>query len=281
MTTQSRRQSLRVADWTTHLVVGSLAAFLLLAESKNISAATGDIEASSAADVSEDDKYAPGAREHWAWRPIAKPDIPDNIDSDWDSDPVDAFVLRRLDEAGIRPAGPASRHALLRRVAFHLTGLPPTGAMIAKLADDSYVQLVDNLLGSPEFGEAWAQHWLDLVRFAETKGHEGDHPIPHAWRYRDYVIQAFTANVPYDAFVREHVSGDLLESPRLDPETKTNQSIQGTGFWHLGEATHSPVDADHGRPGGDARHSRLGNRRVAFTVAHLCSLGPRVAQRLR
>ncbi len=183
---------------------------------------------------------------HWAWREVVRPSIPQVVSQPWVRDPVDAFILARLAEAGLSPATETDRSTWLRRVTFDLTGLPPTRHEVQRFlqdnGSDAYLRVVDDLLNRPAFGETWAQHWLDLVRYAETKGHEGDFEIPHAWAYRDYVIRAFNQNVPYDDFVREHIAGDLLESPRLDPDTRTNQSIQGTGFWFLGEATHSPVD---------------------------------------
>ncbi len=101
---------------------------------------------------------------------------------------------------------------------------------------------MDRLLDSPHFGERWGRHWLDLVRFAESRGHEFDNDTPNAWQYRDYVIRAWNADVPYDQFVREHIAGDVLDPPRLNPEKGFNESILGTGFWHLGEWVHSPVD---------------------------------------
>jgi hypothetical protein len=184
--------------------------------------------------------------EHWSWQPIERFEVPTVDKPGWAQDPIDAFILARLEAEGLAPAEEADPRTWLRRVTFHLTGLPPKPQAIENFLEDNSpagrAKVVSRLLGNPAFGECWAQHWLDLVRFAETKGHEGDHDIPYAWRYRDYVIRAFRANVPYDQFVREHIAGDLLPEPRIDPTTKTNQSIQGTGFWHLGEATHSPVD---------------------------------------
>ena len=102
--------------------------------------------------------------------------------------------------------------------------------------------LVDRLLASPRYGERWARHWLDLVRFAETSGHEFDYDIPNAFRYRDYVIRALNADLPYDSFLVEHVAGDLLECPRRHPVERFNESVIATGFLYLGEGTHSPVD---------------------------------------
>ena len=184
--------------------------------------------------------------EHWSWQRVEPYEVPTVGRPGWVQDPIDAFILARLETEGLAPAEEADARTWLRRVTFHLTGLPPQPQAIENfLADNSpagRANVVARLLESPAFGECWAQHWLDLVRFAETKGHEQDYDIPYAWRYRDYVIRAFRTNVPYDQFVREHIAGDLLPEPRIDPTTKTNQSIQGTGFWHLGEATHSPVD---------------------------------------
>lgn len=183
---------------------------------------------------------------HWAWQKVKRPEVPVVANTSWARDDIDRFVLAKLEEAKLGPAGEADKQVWLRRVTFDLTGLPPTRDEIdAFMADNSpaaYEKVVDRLLASPAFGEAWGQHWLDLVRFAETKGHEGDYSLPYAWRYRDYVIRAFNANVPYDKFLREHIAGDLVENPRFHPETGSNESILGTTFWHLGEATHAPVD---------------------------------------
>ena len=127
------------------------------------------------------------------------------------------------------PAPEADKRTLIRRLSFDLTGLPPApeevAAFLADQAADAYERLVERLLASPHYGERWARHWLDLVRFAETAGHEFDYDIPNAYRYRDYVIRAFNADLPYDQFVIEQVAGDLLESPRRHPPTgSTNRS---------------------------------------------------------
>lgn len=183
---------------------------------------------------------------HWAWQPVVRAAPPRVDQTAWCRDDVDRFVLARLEAAGLAPAAAADRATWLRRVTYDLTGLPPTvnevEALLADEASDALERVVDRLLDGPAFSEHWAQHWLDLMRFAESKGHEQDFDIPYAWRYRDYVIRAFRAGVPYDQFVVEHMAGDLLPNPRIDSETRTNQSIQATGWWHLGEATHSPVD---------------------------------------
>ena len=103
---------------------------------------------------------------------------------------------------------------------------------------DAYVRLVDRILASPHFGEHWARHWLDLVRFGETRGYEWNYEIIGAWRYRDYLIRAFNSDVPYDQLVREHIAGDLLERPRINAEAGINESVIGTAFYRLGEAGH-------------------------------------------
>ncbi|WP_428308794.1 DUF1553 domain-containing protein [Lacipirellula sp.] len=183
---------------------------------------------------------------HWAWRPIVKPATPTDVGAA-PASPIDAFLLAKLNDAKLVRAELADRGALLRRTSFDLVGLPPTPAEIHEFENDPSPQtrerIIDRLLASPHFGERWARHWLDVVRYAETLGHESDFPLTEAWRYRDYVIRAFNADLPYDQFVREHIAGDLLEEPRRHPTERFNESILATGFWYLGEAVHAPVDA--------------------------------------
>jgi len=156
----------------------------------------------------------------WALEPVRRPTPPAVRDAAWAANPIDAFVLAKLEAAGLRPAPPADRRTLVRRVTFDLTGLPPTPAEIdAFLADRSataYEKLIDRLLASPHYGEHWARHWLDVARFAETDGFEDDQQRFHAWTYRDYVIRAFNADKPYDVFVREQVAGDALKPVTAD-----------------------------------------------------------------
>ncbi|MFH5806588.1 PSD1 and planctomycete cytochrome C domain-containing protein [Alienimonas sp. DA493] len=184
--------------------------------------------------------------EHWAWQPVAAPEPPAVADEAWPRADLDRFVLAKLEAAGLAPAADADRETLLRRLAFDLTGLPPTPEQReAFLADDSPAaveRLVDELLASPHFGERWGRHWLDLVRYAESRGQQNDSDAPNAYQYRDYIIRAFNADVPHDQLVREHLAGDLLEEPRLNPDDGFNESILGTGFWFLGDWVHSPVD---------------------------------------
>jgi hypothetical protein len=183
---------------------------------------------------------------HWAFQPL-RPGVPPRIaNSAWPGNPVDCFLEHRLNEAGLQPASMADRRTLLRRVTFDLTGLPPTTREIDAFLDDSspaaFERVVEKLLASPHYGVRWGRHWLDLVRFAETYGHEFDFDIPAVWPYRDYVVRAFNDDLPYNAFVTEHIAGDLLPAPRRDPCNGANDSIKGTAFWWFGQGKQSPVD---------------------------------------
>jgi Protein of unknown function (DUF1549)/Protein of unknown function (DUF1553) len=184
--------------------------------------------------------------QHWAWKPLVDTAPPRVAETAFVRDPIDAFVLEGLETSGIPHADPAPAGAWLRRVCFDLTGLPPDESQVAAfLADPSQAareRVVDRLLASQHYGERWARHWLDLVRYAETLGHEFDFEIPNAWRYRDYVIRALNSDVPFDRFAKEHVAGDLLPAPRVDPATGIDESGLGTAFFWFCEQTHSPID---------------------------------------
>jgi len=211
-------------------------------------------------------------REHWCWRPVQAPRPPAVKDAAWPRDPVDRFILARLEEKGLRPAAPADRRTWLRRVTFDLTGLPPTpndiDAFLRDPSPDAAEKVVDRLLQSPQFGERWARHWLDLVRYGESRGHEFDPNIPNAYQYRDYVVRALNADVPYNQFVVEHVAGDLLPSPRRHTVEGFNESIIGSGFWFLGEEVHSPVDIRQDQADRfDNRIDVLGKTFLGLTVA--------------
>ena len=153
-------------------------------------------------------------REHWAFRPLARSKLPTVKRDDWCRSPVDRFILAKLEAAGLTPLPQADRRTLIRRVTFDLTGLPPTPAQVDAFVGDAtpeaHERLIDRLLESPAYGQRWAQHWLDLVRFAETDGFEHDLERPQAWRYRDWVIDAFNADMPYDEFVQWQLAGDEL-----------------------------------------------------------------------
>ncbi|HYE99830.1 MAG TPA: PSD1 and planctomycete cytochrome C domain-containing protein, partial [Planctomycetota bacterium] len=171
------------------------------------------------------------ARQFWSLRPLADPPLPAVRDAAWSSHPVDRFVLAELEKRGLHPVGDADRRTLLRRVSFDLTGLPPTPAeMDAFLADSSpeaYERVVERLLASPAYGERWGRHWLDVVRYSDTAGDNSDYPVPQLYLYRNYVVDAFNRDVPYDRFVREQIAGDLLPW-RTDEERRRN--IVATGY---------------------------------------------------
>jgi len=185
---------------------------------------------------------------HWAWRPVEPISPPEVQQQGWVRNPVDSFVLRGLEGEGMSPAVETNRRNLLRRLAYSLTGLPPAPDKVSAFNNaynlQAYERLVDEFLASPQFGERWGRHWLDLVRYAETMGHEFDYAIPNAWRYRDYLVRAFNQDVPYDQFVKEHIAGDLVSPPRTWAETGLNESVTGTGFYWLGQQVHSPVDIE-------------------------------------
>jgi hypothetical protein len=180
-------------------------------------------------------------RQWWSLQPVRKPELPQVKNAAWSKRPVDQFILARLEKADLKPAAQADKRTLVRRVSLILTGLLPTPAHVDQfLLDDSpraYENLVDRYLESPHFGERWARHWLDVVRFAETHGNEWNYEVHHAWRYRDYLIRAFNQDVPYDRFVAEHIAGDLLP-PRWNRAEKFNEAPIGTAFYRFGEVNH-------------------------------------------
>ena len=183
---------------------------------------------------------------HWSLQPIAKQTPPAVKRESWPNTTIDRFILARLERAGLSPASAADKRTLLRRVTYGLIGLPPTPdeteAFLSDDAPDAYERVVDRLLASPHYGERWGRHWLDLVRFAETSGHEADYDIHQAWPYRDYVIRALNQDLPYNQFIIEHIAGDLLNPPRRHTGEGFNESVIGTAFYWFGQGKHSPVD---------------------------------------
>jgi hypothetical protein len=184
-------------------------------------------------------------RNWWSLQPVVAFDPPATQTVPGAKYPIDAFISARQKTAGIKLGKAANPRVLARRLSLVLTGLPPAYADVDRFVKDSqrdpdaaYETLVDLLLNSQHFGEHWARHWMDVVRFAETHGYEWNHEIRDAWRYRDYLIRAFNDDVPYDQLVREHIAGDLLETPRLNERLGINESIIGTAFWRFGELGH-------------------------------------------
>jgi hypothetical protein len=177
--------------------------------------------------------------EHWAFQPIQNSAIPDVDNPQWTSQPIDHFVLSKLELAGLAPVERAGEVELIRRLNIDVTGLPPTPEQVAELqlnwSEATYVRLVDELLAKPSFGERWARMWLDVVRYAESNSFERDRAKPNAWKYRDYVIDAFNNNKPYDQFIREQIAGDELEHV-------TDESLTATGYYRLGIWDDEPAD---------------------------------------
>jgi hypothetical protein len=179
-------------------------------------------------------KYTAAERRHWAFQPRTNPAVPQftsPADKSFATTPIDAFILARLRKAGLEPSPPASKATLARRLYFDLTGLPPTpqqiDAFVRDARPDAFSRLVNQLLDSPQYGERWAQHWLDVVRFAETDGFEYDTHRTEAYRYRDYVIRAFQNDKPYDRFILEQIAGD-----EVAPEEQ--EFLIASGFNRLG-----------------------------------------------
>jgi len=179
------------------------------------------------------------AKEHWAFKPIANPAVPKPADAKkFVKNPIDAFILAKLTEKKLTPSAPADKATLLRRVTYDLTGLPPTPAeMDAFLADKSpgaYEKAIDRLLASPAYGERWARHWLDIARYADTNGDRLNgrrQPLfPFAWTYRDYVINAMNADLPYDQFIVEQIAAD-----RLPESEKDKSKLAALGFLTVGK----------------------------------------------
>jgi cytochrome c553 len=192
-------------------------------------------------DLFEKTTESRAGRDWWSLRQIERPRIPEVRRLDLIESPVDAFILEKLDERGWEPSPRADRRALIRRVSVDLIGLPPSFEEVeAFLADDrpdAYARLVDDLLASPHYGERWGRHWLDVARYAETAGYERDQLRPNAWKYRDWVIDAFNDDLPFDRFVLEQLAGDELPD-------RSERSVIATGFLRLGTWNDEPNDPD-------------------------------------
>ena len=191
--------------------------------------------------------YAKLRKEHWAWQPLRQTLTPPVKDAAWARDDIDRFLLAKLEAKGLKPVRDAEALTLIRRVTFDLTGLPPTRAETADFVEAwdkasakpqaarpqtaVWERVVDRLLASPAFGERWGRHWLDLARYGESTGSARNLPYPHAWRYRDYVIDAFQSDKPYDQFIREQIAGDLLPAKS---QRERDELLVATGFLAMG-----------------------------------------------
>ena len=198
-------------------------------------------------------EYSEDDRSHWSFLPIERSPIPTfetDADRDWVVTPIDAIILAGLKDADLSPASAADRRTLIRRLYFDLTGLPPTRRQIAEFVEDdsldAWSRLVDGVLASPHYGEKWGQHWLDVIRFAESEGFEYDRHHAAAWRFRDYVVRSLNADKPFDQFAIEQLAGDELARWRSD-DPRTNETLRdqivAAGFHRLG-----PVRRNAGNP---------------------------------
>src|ERR1700730_11658380 len=189
-------------------------------------------------------KYSKQQQDFWSFQPVKTPSPPVVQRKDWAKTPIDNFILPRLEKEGLEPARPADKLTLLRRATFDLTGLPPTEREFQDfLSDDSpqaFDKVVERLLASERYGERWGRHWLDVLCYGDSTGGDEDYKIPHAWRYRDYVITAFNRDLPYDKFIMEQLAGDML--PAGKPGDVNVNGTVATGFLALGPKMLSEQD---------------------------------------
>jgi len=217
-----------------------------------VSAVCTAAAADQATSTAPENQYTESDRSHWSFRQPVHPKTPsfdDSADRDWIRSPIDALILAKLKENGLRPAPLADRRTLIRRLTFDLTGLPPTPAELEAFLNDrlplAYERLVDRLLASPHYGQRWGQHWLDVVRYAETEGFEYDRHHAATWRYRDYVIRSFNADKPYNQFVLEQLAGDELAEILSDRDDEQVREMRiAAGFHRLGPVRRNAGNAE-------------------------------------
>lgn len=201
---------------------------------------------SKVAEVQNEPRHLPPvvndeARRFWSFVPVQRPAIPNVKHPSWAHNALDRFILKRLEEKNLVPAPEADKIALIRRACYDLIGLPPTPEQVQAFVNDArpdaYEKLIDQLLASPHYGEKWARHWLDLVRYAETNSYERDGAKPNVWRYRDYVIRSLNADKPYDQFIKEQLAGDEMPDAAQNPDR-----LIATGYYRLGIWDDEPSD---------------------------------------
>jgi hypothetical protein len=246
--TTVRNQRSRGRDIRIALASASLASLLLSAPSYDLRAEQPRRSKSPTDLASYDALITPEDRGHWAFQPVKTPPVPAVKSSTWARNPIDRFVLAKQEEQDLLPAPAAEPQALVRRLFLDLTGLPPTPDECSAFLDDfarspdAIENLVDNLLARPAYGERWARHWLDLVRYAESNGYERDAAKPFAWRYRDYVIRSFNGDKPFERFILEQIAGDELPEGDHTPE-----NLIATGYYRLGPWDDEPADPKQDR----------------------------------
>jgi hypothetical protein len=192
---------------------------------------------------------APQGKKFWAFVPPREPQAPQVRNAAWVKSPLDAFVLSALEAKGLTPAPPADKRTLIRRATFDLTGLPPTpDAVRAFLEDtrpDAFARVIDRLLAGPSYGERWGRHWLDVARYADSNGLDENLVYRHAWRYRDYVIQSFNSDKPYDRFIREQIAGDEMFPGDKDALIATGYLRAGSEHLVAGNIDPEEIVLDH------------------------------------
>ena len=206
----------------------------------------------------------------WSLQPMGRAEPPQVTDTTWSSEPVDRFILAGLQGANLTPAPPADPLVLLRRLSFVLTGLPPTAADVHEFSqahdDAAYERLVDRMLNNPHFGERFARHWMDVVRYTDTYGYEWDNPAKGSHEYRDYLIRAFNDDIGFDRLLREQLAGDLLPQARIHPIAGTHENLIAPMFYHLGEHRHGSSLMFNGI------HQEMVNNKIdAFSKAFLAT----------
>lgn len=209
-------------------------------------------------------------KQWWSLQPLRKSTPPAVTDTEWTATTIDRFLRNQMTKNGIVPSPVTDAATLVRRATLVLTGLPPkpeeVDAFVSaakKQPSEAFTALVDRLMASPHFGERFARHWLDVVRFTETHGNEWNYDAAYAWRYRDYVIRAFNGDVPFDQFACEHIAGDLLQRPRWNKEGRFNESAIGTAFYRFGEVNHDSC-VDFGVIGYDIVDNQIDTLTKAF-----------------
>ena len=202
----------------------------------------------------------------WSLQPVRDYVVPTISRKEWRGETIDPFVLRKMSEAGLNPVSPADRETLIRRLSYALTGLPPqpkqVKAFVEDNSSDAWERLVEHYLSSAHFGERWARHWMDVVRYTDTYGYEWDVTAKGSWRYRDYLIRAFNQDVGFDQLTREQIAGDLLPRPRMNHEQQLNESLIGVMFYQLGEKRHGDSASFEG-----IHQEMLDNKIDAFSKA--------------
>ena len=192
-------------------------------------------EKAAAATPSKEYKISDAQKNFWSYKPVKKSALPKVKNLAWCANPIDRFVMAKLEEKGLKPAPTADRRSLIRRATFDLIGLPPTPAEVEAFVNDkspnAWEKAVDRLLASPHYGETWGRHWLDLVRYADSNGLDENVAFANAYRYRDYVVEAFNKDKPYSEFIKEQLAGDLMMT---DDEASNNEKLTATGFLTLG-----------------------------------------------